>query len=294
MKKNNPEVVVISDVHLGTYGSHASELLTYLQSIKPRILILNGDIVDIWNFSKRFFPLSHTEVLRKLLKMASQGVKIYYIPGNHDESLRKYQNLKLGNIKIVDKLILDLDGQKHWIFHGDVFDNTTKGGVKIIAKLGGKGYDLLIFINHLINKALSFFGQPKMSLSKKIKSGVKRAVSWINNFENTAIELALSSNYDYVICGHIHQPQHRMVEKDNCRTTYLNSGDWVENLTALEYENKVWSVYQFNPLDFIRNKPITKTKIRSILKEEIPLVLQQANPDYIGSLEALISKAIHR
>jgi len=291
MKKNNPEVVVLSDVHLGTYGCHANELLIYLQSIKPRILVLNGDIVDIWNFNKKYFPLSHTEVLRKLLKMARQGVKIYYIPGNHDETLRKYLHLRMGNIKIVDKLILDLDGIKHWIFHGDVFDATTKGSAKIIAKLGGKGYDLLILLNHVINKFLAFLGKPKMSLSKKIKSSVKRAVSWIDNFENTAIELAIAHQYEYVICGHIHQPQKRTEYLHKGQTTYMNSGDWVENLTALEYENKEWSIYHFNPLDYIKTKNIAETTKAPMVKEQIPISLSQANPNLIGSFEVMINQA---
>lgn len=290
MKKNSPEVVVISDVHLGTYGCHANELLIYLQSIKPRILVLNGDIVDIWNFSKKYFPLSHTEVLRKLLKMASQGVKIYYIPGNHDESLRKYLDLKLGHINIVDKLILELDGKKHWIFHGDVFDATTKGSAKIIAILGAKGYDLLILLNHFINKFLSFLGKPKMSLSKKIKSSVKRAVSWINNFEDTAIELAIVNRYEYVICGHIHQPQKRTECMHHGETTYLNSGDWVENLTSLEYRNKEWSIYHYNPTDFIRSKILPEIKKSQVIKEEIPLALSLANPALIGEFKMMMDQ----
>lgn len=251
MNKKNPEVVVLSDIHLGTYGCHAKELLQYLKSIKPKMLILNGDIIDIWNFNKKYFPIAHTEIIRKILKMASQGTKVYYIPGNHDEALRNYEGFRLGNIHIVEKLLLTLDGQKHWIFHGDVFDATTKGSAKIIARLGGKGYDLLIWINHMINKVLFLFGKEKMSLSKKVKSSVKRAVSWINNFERTAIELAIQDGYQYVMCGHIHQPQIKKVEINKRSTTYLNSGDWIENLTALEYENKTWSIYHYNKLDFI-------------------------------------------
>lgn len=292
MKKNSPEVVVLSDLHLGTYGCHANELLLYLNSIKPKILVLNGDIIDIWNFSKKYFPLPHTEVLRKLLKMASQGVKIYYIPGNHDELLRKYIDLRMGNIKIVDKLILTLDGQKHWIFHGDVFDATTKGSAKIIAKLGGKGYDMLILINLLINKLLALAGRPKMSLSKKIKSSVKRAVSWIDNFENTAIELAIEHQYQYVICGHIHQPQQRTEFMNKGHTTYLNSGDWVENLTALEYENKTWSIYHYKASDFIKSKTIPETKKPGIIKEELPILLQQADIALIASLRTMRHKPV--
>jgi UDP-2,3-diacylglucosamine pyrophosphatase LpxH len=266
MNKKNPEVVVLSDIHLGTYGCHAKELLQYLQSIRPKILILNGDIIDIWNFNKKYFPIAHTEIIRKILKMAAQGTKVYYIPGNHDEVLRHYEGFRLGNIHIVEKLIITLDGQKHWIFHGDVFDATTKGSAKIIARLGGKGYDLLIWINHLINKVLLLFGKEKMSLSKKVKSSVKRAVSWINNFEQTAIELAIRDGYHYVICGHIHQPQIKKVELNNSSTTYLNSGDWIENLTALEYENKTWSIYHYNKVDFM-NIDLPETILHDNAKE---------------------------
>lgn len=255
MKNKNPEVVVLSDLHLGTYGCHAKELLQYLQSIHPRILILNGDIIDIWSFNKKYFPTSHTEVIRKILKMASKGVLVYYIPGNHDEVIRKYIGFKLGNIKVVEKLILNLHDAKHWIFHGDVFDSTTQGSAKIIAKLGGKGYDLLILLNRMVNYFLMILGKEKMSFSKKIKNGVKQAVSWINNFENTAIDLALQDRYQYVICGHIHQPQMRKVERDGQVTTYMNSGDWIENLTALEYEDQSWTIYHYDKSEFVKVKP---------------------------------------
>ena len=122
MKKRKIELAVISDVHLGTYGCHADELITYLNSIDPKKLILNGDIIDIWQFSKRYFPPSHLKVLRKIIGMASKGVEVYYITGNHDEMLRKFSNTSMGNFKVMDKLVLNLDGKKAWIFHGDVFD----------------------------------------------------------------------------------------------------------------------------------------------------------------------------
>lgn len=256
MKRNNPEVVIISDVHLGTYGSHAKELLQYLDSIRPRVLILNGDIIDIWNFKLKYFPAMHAEILRKILKLAYKGVDVYYIPGNHDEKLRDYIGMRIGNIRIVEKLLIDIDGKKHWIFHGDVFDSTTKGLAKIVAVFGGKGYDLLIRFNHLINKALQAMGKEKRSFSKKVKSSVKKAVAWINNFEDTAIELALKDKYDFVICGHIHQPQIRTIEKDGLSTTYLNSGDWIENCTALEFSEGLWSIYTYDKHDYILEKPI--------------------------------------
>lgn len=245
MKKRKIEVAVVSDIHLGTYGCHADEILIYLNSIDPKILILNGDIVDIWQFSKRYFPSSHMKVLKKIIGMASKGVQVYYITGNHDEMLRKFSGTIMGNVHIVDKLVLDLDGKKGWFFHGDVFDASITNA-KWLAKLGGKGYDLLILINRALNWGLTKIGKEKYSLSKRIKNSVKGAVKYISNFEETAINLAIENRYDYVACGHIHQPKKELRENKYGRCVYLNSGDWVENLTALEYSFKRWKLYQYN------------------------------------------------
>lgn len=238
-------MAVISDVHLGTYGCHADELITYLNSIQPKKLILNGDIIDIWQFSKRYFPPSHLKVLRKIIGMASKGTEVYYITGNHDEMLRKFSDTSMGNFKVVDKLVLNLDGKKAWFFHGDVFDVSIQNA-KWLAKLGGYGYDLLILINSFLNWCLAKMGREKYSLSKRIKNSVKGAVKYINNFEKTAAELAIENDYDYVVCGHIHQPKKEVYENKHGSCTYLNSGDWIENLTALEYSFKRWKIYHYN------------------------------------------------
>ena len=244
MKKRNVDLVVISDVHLGTYGCHAKELLNYLSSIKPKTLILNGDIIDIWQFRKSYFPKSHLKIVKKILDFAARGTKVYYITGNHDEMLRKFSETTMGNFCIDDKVVLDLDGKKAWFFHGDVFDSSVQHA-KWIAKLGGIGYDYLILMNRFINFLLAKMGKEPYSLSKKIKSGVKKAVKFISDFETTAADLAIENSYDYVICGHIHEPN--MVRKQNRKGSvmYLNSGDWIENLTALEYHKKKWKLYQY-------------------------------------------------
>lgn len=238
-------MAVISDVHLGTYGCHADELIAYLDSIQPKKLILNGDIIDIWQFSKRYFPSSHLKVIKKIIGMASKDTEVYYITGNHDEMLRKFADASMGNLKILNKLVLELDGKKAWIFHGDVFD-VSIGKAKWLAKLGGYGYDAIIRLNGFINWCLAQLGREKFSLSKKIKNSVKGAARHINDFERTAAELAIEKNYDYVICGHIHQPKKEHYENKLGSCLYLNSGDWVENLTALEYSFKRWRVYHFS------------------------------------------------
>jgi UDP-2,3-diacylglucosamine pyrophosphatase LpxH len=260
MERRQMEVCVVSDIHLGTFGCQAKEVLNYLKSIKPNTLILNGDIIDIWQFSKRFFPASHMAVIKEIFSMASKGTKVVYITGNHDEALRKYADFEMGNIQLTDKIVFEINGEKNWVFHGDVFDRTTKGSAKILAKLGGYGYDLLILLNSFFNWISRMMGKEKLSFSKKVKNGVKKAVSWIGNFEQTAAELAIENGYQYVICGHIHQPQHRVVTTEKGSVTYLNSGDWIENSTSLEYYDKAWHLYQYDPKHF-EHVPSEKIKI---------------------------------
>lgn len=255
MKKRKVELVVLSDAHLGTYGCHAKELLNYLSSVKPKTLVLNGDIIDIWQFRKSYFPKTHMKVIQRILNMASKGTKVYYITGNHDEMLRKFSDTKMGNFWILDKLVLELDEKKAWIFHGDVFDVSVQHS-KWIAKLGGLGYDYLILLNRLVNWILARMGREPYSFSKKIKASVKKAVKHISDFENTATELAIEKQYDYVICGHIHEP--KIIEKSNKNgsTLYLNSGDWVENLTALEYNKKRWKLYRYKDVNYTEEEDL--------------------------------------
>ncbi len=255
MKKRKVELVVISDAHLGTFGCHAKELHKYLSSIKPKTLVLNGDFIDIWQFQKSYFPQSHLKVIKKVIDMASKGTKIYYVTGNHDEMLRKFSNTIIGNFSIVDKLLLTLDDKIAWIFHGDVFDASVQHS-KWIAKLGGIGYDYLILFNRFVNWCLLRFGREPFSFSKKIKSGVKKAVRHISDFETTATDLAIEKKYDYVICGHIHEPKIITVQNKNGSTLYLNSGDWVENLTSLEYNKKRWKLYRYSDVSYAEDEDL--------------------------------------
>lgn len=245
MKKRTVDIVVISDVHLGTYGCHANELLKYLKSIKPKQVVLNGDIVDIWQFSKRYWPKSHMKVVKLLLDWISKGIKVHYITGNHDEMLRRFVGFRLGSFSIENKIVLNLHGRKAWMFHGDVFDVTMQHSLWI-AKLGAVGYDFLILLNRVINYLFKKMGKGPISMSKRIKNGVKSAIKFIGDFERTAADIAIEKEFDYVVCGHIHQPQMRNIKTAKGEVMYLNSGDWVENLTALEYHNGKWELYHYN------------------------------------------------
>ena len=248
-KKRRVDLVVISDVHLGTYGCHAKELVRYMKSIKPKKVILNGDIIDIWQFSKNYWPASHMKVVKYLMGLITKGTSVYYITGNHDEMLRKFSGAQLDNFHLEDKLVLELDGKRFWFFHGDVFDVTMKHS-KWLAKIGGAGYDMLILFNRFINYLLKKAGREKISLSKKVKDSVKAAVKHISDFEQTAADIAVREKYDYVICGHIHEPAMRKYDCKDGSVHYLNSGDWIENLTALEYNNGEWSLMYYNQLVF--------------------------------------------
>ena len=267
-KLRSINLLVISDVHLGTYGCNAKELLFYLKSIDPKIVILNGDIIDIWQFKKRYWPKSHMKVIKYILKWITQGKEIYYVTGNHDEMLRRFKGFKIEKFVIVNKLILTIDGEKVWFFHGDVFDVTMQYS-KWIAKLGGVGYDFLILTNSFINFILEKTGRNKMSFSKRIKNSVKSAIKYINRFEKIAVEIASSNNFKYVVCGHIHHPKIESFKTGKNTVTYLNSGDWVENLTALEYNNSKWSIYNHEPSHIEKNVINEDEKSNKELFEEM-------------------------
>ncbi|MCW3788057.1 UDP-2,3-diacylglucosamine diphosphatase [Plebeiibacterium sediminum] len=243
------DAVVISDTHLGTRSCKAKELLAYLKSVQPNHLILNGDIIDIWQFSKSYFPKAQLKVVRQIIKMMEQGTKVQYVVGNHDEALRRFVGTTVGNFSIVNKVVLDINGAKSWIFHGDAFDVVMQHS-KWLAKLGATGYALLTIINKIVNVFLSLFGKMRISLSRDIKRMVKSKRDDITTkFEKTVAELAIKKRYKYAICGHIHWPAKKFIENDHGKVMYLNSGDWVENLTALEFENNDWDLVYFNEED---------------------------------------------
>ena len=269
MEKRPVDVVVLSDLHLGTYGSRAKEMINYLRSIAPQMLILNGDIIDIWQFSKHYFPAAHFGVIKEIVNMMSNGTRVIYITGNHDETLRRYSGIDIGNFQLTDKLVVEINNKMTWIFHGDVFDNTTKGSAKVLAKLGSTGYGFLILLNRFINRCLKLFGRERISLSKKVMQGVNKAVTKVNDFELTAAELAIEKKYDYVICGHIHQPSKRMVTTEKGSVMYLNSGDWIEHLTSLEYHNNDWHIYTYDAQLFEGNKVEHEKPVLNVVSDEV-------------------------
>ncbi|MCU4176288.1 UDP-2,3-diacylglucosamine diphosphatase [Carboxylicivirga sp. N1Y90] len=274
------EALVISDVHLGTFGCKAKELVSYLKTVDPKTIVLNGDIVDVWQFSTSYFPKPHLKVIRQLLKMMENGSKIYYIVGNHDENLRRFIGLTLGKIEIANKVVLNLNNTKTWIFHGDVFDVVMHHS-KWLAKLGANGYGILTLTNRFVNGVLSLFGKRRISLSRDVKKAVKgKSKNITTRFESTVADLAIKKEYDYAICGHIHWPEKKLIKTQNGEVSYLNSGDWVENMTALEYHNEDWHLVYF--------KPEMKTNNESIAANDELLV-----PNEKTMLKAMLNDIIH-
>ena len=240
--KRNLDILVISDLHLGTYGSEADEVLAYLDSINADKIVINGDFVDIMLFNKRFWPSSHMKVIKYFLDLISQGKEIYYVTGNHDELMRKFLNFKIQNFKIVNQIVLDTAKGKVWIFHGDVFDFSIQ--TQWLTKLAGFLYDYMIIFNSWINKKIMRpLGRKRLNFSKTIKSNVKTAVQYFANFEMKAAEVAQKNGYKYVVCGHIHTPKIESFNINGEEVIYMNSGDWLESLSSLEYADNKWSIY---------------------------------------------------
>jgi UDP-2,3-diacylglucosamine pyrophosphatase LpxH len=237
--------IVISDIHLGTTGSKAKEVTNFLKQYKCRKLILNGDIIDGWQLKKYgAWKKKHTAFFKTVLKMMDDyDTKVIYLRGNHDDFLDQIMPLKLGKqFQIRKDYILKSGEKRYYITHGDVFDSITTH-LKWLAYLGDVGYTFLLWVNKLYNHYRSWQGLPYYSLSQVVKQRVKAAVSYISDYEEKLTELARSRNCDGIICGHIHQPAIRQMGD----VMYMNSGDWVESLSALveDYDGN-WSLIYYN------------------------------------------------
>lgn len=224
--------IFISDIHLGTRFSKAKKLLKFLKHHECEHLILVGDIIDGWAIKRKFiWPQTHSDVIQKILKKARKGTEVTFITGNHDEFLRPFVPLVLGNsLNISNELDYNsLNGKKYYVTHGDFFDSITMTK-KWLAVLGDYGYDLLLHLNAGLNFVRRKLGiQKYWSLSKYVKDNVKSSISFINDFESVLSNHAKNKGYDGIICGHIHKAEIRDIDG----IEYLNCGDWVENCTAV-------------------------------------------------------------
>jgi len=246
--------IVISDVHLGTEYSKVNQLCDFLRGVNCNTLILNGDIIDGWHIQKggkNKWRKEHSEFFKIIMKMMENyDTKVIYIRGNHDDFLDHIAPFSFANIEIVRDYTHLCNGKKYYVVHGDVFDHITSN-MTWLAKLGDIGYNLLLQINRIYNIYRTSRGLEYFSLSQLIKQKVKSAVSYISNYENELVALAHSRQADGIICGHIHQPANKQIEDIH----YLNSGDWVETMSALlEQTDGSWEVYYHKE---IIQKPMT-------------------------------------
>lgn len=228
------QAIIVSDLHLGTKDSKAEEFIEFLEKHPTDLLILNGDIIDGWALNRGAkWKKQHTKVISKLLKLSNK-TQIIWIRGNHDEFLQEFMGNHFGGIEIREDYVLDIRNtvESYYIFHGDVIDIfITK--YKWLSKIGAVGYDFALWLNRWYNKYRVWRKLPYQSISQKIKSGVKAATNYVNDFEVTALSMATKKGCHGVMCGHIHQPEDRMINGKR----YLNSGDWIENMTAICVED---------------------------------------------------------
>jgi UDP-2,3-diacylglucosamine pyrophosphatase LpxH len=226
----NVRTVWISDLHLGTPGCQANRLLDFLRSVDCETLYLVGDIVDGWQLKRTWYwPHAHNDVVQKILRKARRGTRVVFIPGNHDEFARHFVQHNFGGIEVLDDAMhLTADGRVLWVLHGDLFDGVIQCA-KWLAHLGDQSYDFTLRLNRYLNSMRARLGMPYWSLSRYLKLRVKRAVSYVNDFEVAVSREALRRGADGVVCGHIHHAELREIGG----VLYANDGDWVESLTAL-------------------------------------------------------------
>jgi UDP-2,3-diacylglucosamine pyrophosphatase LpxH len=222
--------VWISDLHLGTPGCQAHALLDFLRVVECDTLFLVGDIVDGWQLRRSWYwPQAHNDVVQKLLRKARKGTKVVFVPGNHDEFARTYLGHDFGGIEIADEWIhCTADGRRLWVTHGDLFDGVIQCA-RWLAVLGDHAYELVLKLNRHVNRARARLGLQYWSLSRYLKLKVKRAVSYVSDFEQALAREARRRGVHGVVCGHIHHAELRDIDG----ILYANDGDWVESLTAL-------------------------------------------------------------
>jgi UDP-2,3-diacylglucosamine pyrophosphatase LpxH len=222
--------VWISDLHLGTPGCQAAALLDFLKTVECETLFLVGDIIDGWQLGRTWYwPQSHNDVVQKLLRKARKGTRVIFVPGNHDEFARRYVEHSFGGVEVVEEWIHETaDGRTLWVTHGDLFDGVIQCA-KWLAHVGDSLYEITLRLNRHLNGCRARLGLPYWSLSKYLKHKVKRAVSYVSDFEVAVAREARRRGVHGVVCGHIHHAEIREIDG----VLYCNDGDWVESLTAL-------------------------------------------------------------
>jgi len=262
------KTIVLSDIHLGTKGSKAKEISKFLKLYSCENLILNGDIIDGWQLKKSgAWKRKHTRIFNRILKMMeNHETKVFYLRGNHDDFLEQILPLKIGNLSILRDMIYESNGKRFFITHGDIFDSISTH-FRWIAYLGDIGYTFLLWLNRQVNYQRRKKGKPYFSLSAYVKGKVKSAVTYIDNFEKELVNIAKTKNCDGIICGHIHKAEKREIEG----ILYLNSGDWVESMSALvEDFDGNWEILYHNEIKFEKSTNVVNMEAFQAKNVAIP------------------------
>ena len=245
-QKRKVDIVVISDVHIGTYGSKAAELLSYLRSIDPGTLVLNGDIFDFWHFSKRRFKRVHGDLIKELAMLIASGIQVHFITGNHDDLLRRITPLFVKNFSISDGMIINVGPNRVYFCHGDQFDRTAHWKSKIFGKLFIFPYNLLIWANKWINSIRARWGKKPLYFSKKMMLFFDRVFTSMDKMSDRARRAAAVYKVQAVVCSHSHKPCIYRSGIEDHDFIFMNSGDWVEHCSALEYRDGNWELYVYD------------------------------------------------
>lgn len=252
--KLHVRTIWISDTHLGSKGARAEELARFLKHVRCDQLYLVGDIIDCWRLRSRWYwPAAHNDVIRRILKHASRGTEVVYVPGNHDDAARQFVNMSFGGVAIKPHTThTTADGKKLFVTHGDQYDLVVQHS-RLLALLGSVAYETLLKLNRYYNTGRRAMGLPYASLSQAIKLKVKRACTFISNFETILAEQAQKRGMDGVVCGHIHKAEQREMPGS---IQYLNCGDWVESCSALveHYDGTLEIIDGIETVNSLKNK----------------------------------------
>jgi len=273
------KTIFVSDLHLGTLNSKAKEVIHFLKHTRCEMLVLNGDIIDGWQLKRGSkWTKDHTRCVRYILKrIEKKRTKVLYLRGNHDDLLGRFLPMEFGSLSMAEDYLHEAANGRYLVLHGDIFDTITKDFV-FLAHLGDWGYKMLMNLNRWYNKYRVWRGKEYYSLSKAIKAKVKRAVSFVSNYEEKLVKLAEARGCVGVISGHIHTPADKMIGGVH----YLNSGDWVESLSAIvEHLDGTFELIHFE--DFRQSYPMKNDILEANDDQDTDDTLETPSVETLGA-----------
>ncbi|HMG15938.1 MAG TPA: UDP-2,3-diacylglucosamine diphosphatase [Saprospiraceae bacterium] len=244
MNRRLLDLVILSDIHLGSSACFAIELMEYLKSIKPEKLIINGDFCDFREEKFKKIPTEHKRILEEIENMSSTGTLVYFIQGNYDKGLNKLSEKKNDNLQVRSQIELIIQNKRYLVIHGDKFNSTIINS-SLIFIIGTKTYSVLVALSKAINIKRLINNKSYISFASKIRLKINKAGKYMHDFEQASAAYASKEHFDGIICGHTHVPSIQHINNGSESIHYLNSGDWIENMSALEFNNESWTIYRY-------------------------------------------------